>query len=387
MADFTYKIEFEGDDPRRSAPQDSPSQKNPAGAKPVQTSADFVKEAFRYEASGLSGNANSAATATFDAVGNAANVAEGLASATGGLAGDAAAAGEVAAATGGAAAAGGAAAGGAAAAAGGAATAAGGAAAAAGGAAAGAGGAAAGAAAGATVGAVGGPPGMLVGLIAGAGMAIGGLGDATDMVIGAFNQLYDSALAVDDTMRSIVEDIKAYSLQVAESDAMYEINEMMAMIHRANVLGPDTAKYMEGRSDLNVAIADMNTNIASVLVPLATEVVEDLATIMQLINKFSDAVALGFQVVGGPGMLGGLAGMLFAPLAQIHAALQALKNSENEARTLRAAEQIEKLMAGTTGFGPRGGPMNIPGIFTRDVRRTGFSGFGRPAAPVGPAFP
>lgn len=311
------EIDFKGDDPRRSGSSPSPkTPPTPSGATPVQSSGDVVREAFQYEASGLAGGAEAMAGTFGEGVG--AIGAEALA---GGAA--VAAAPETAglsllalAAMGG--------------------------------------------------GGDGGNGGggsftSMFNMGAGGGFGLTTFSDSIDLVIQGFQALYDSAMALDDTMMSIVEDIRPFSLSVASASAQYDVDAMMAMIHRADVLGPETARYLNTRSDINVAITEINTTLASYLLPLVNEGTRALADLVMLANLANELNANAWEMLGGPEAVGRFLAGSTGALSKIREHLREIARLKQEEKGLVISDKLDKLFGGLTGFGGSAGPMGMGG--------------------------
>lgn len=324
MSDTTLRIQFEGDNSQPtsssggSSPRPSNQTRTPSGATPVQTPADE----FTYEASAVAGEGASAGMAVFSEAGAAAGGAAGGAS----MAGGGAAAG------------------------------------AAGGAAAGPVGLLAGLLlAGGGGGGVGSEEGNILSFFDSAGSSIGLISDNTDLLIQGFTSLYDSILAVDDTMNSIVQDIRPFSQFVAAAAAQYQIENTLAMIRRADQIGPETSEYLASRSEINVALADLNTTIVKELMPLVNEGASALANLITVIAGMGRDTVEILQESGIKDFVVRWFKLSHPLLISMKDYLKQIAELYKIGEETKVLSQLDDLFSGRSGFGPGVGPGDVMG--------------------------
>lgn len=125
-----------------------------------------------------------------------------------------------------------------------------------------------------------------MGALAGAGpIALAVVG-----TVGALKLMKDAVDAVIDSLNKQVEELSAYSEEVAEATAMSSLRKEMAMMDRAERIGPDLAKYEDIRSRIEQRKMQMETDVYS----MWTKFIADLEPVIQIGLNFAD---LGIAVM------------------------------------------------------------------------------------------
>lgn len=143
------------------------------------------------------------------------------------------------------------------------------------------------------------------------GAAVMVFGDVLDGVIAAFEGLVEVIEAVDDSMQSLVEDTKPFSVDVASADANRQITDLLIRMDRAETIGPDLARWIETRTEIDAVMGKIATDVSQTLIPLVqegTEVLLDILTAISMISssgeEIKDVVASGIRGLIGLGPLG-----------------------------------------------------------------------------------
>ncbi len=117
------------------------------------------------------------------------------------------------------------------------------------------------------------------------GMAVMGVTDIIDDLIFAFQSLEQAVHAVDDVMDSLVADTRDFSGDVASAAAMRDVANILIKLDRAQQVGPEIAKWLETRTEIDLVLGQMATDVTKTLMPLVqtgTDILLDLLTCVQL---------------------------------------------------------------------------------------------------------
>lgn len=163
--------------------------------------------------------------------------------------------------------------------------------------------------------------GMMFGPV---GIAIGGVVDAADQLLIAFVGLEQIVLAVDDAMESIVEDTRGFSGDVAIAAAMRDITNILIKLDRAQQVGPDVAKWLETRTDIDFVMGKMATDITEKLLPLVQTGTEAILDVLVLFREAGPVYAEWFDRLMQtlPFLIGPIGMSLVDQLAAVHANLE-----------------------------------------------------------------
>ncbi len=139
------------------------------------------------------------------------------------------------------------------------------------------------------------PPGSMTGAAAGPAALLGPAGVAVIAAVGAIEGLIlvgegltTVIEALDDTMQSVVEDIKGFSPEVAQASAAANIADMMVKLDRASEIGPDIARWLETRTEIDMLLGRTATEITRDFLPLIQKGTESLIEILTVVSVSSE---------------------------------------------------------------------------------------------------
>lgn len=163
--------------------------------------------------------------------------------------------------------------------------------------------------------------GMMFGPI---GIAVGGVVDIVDNLIMAFAGLEQIVLAVDDAMESIVEDTRGFSGDVAVVAALRDVTNILIKLDRAQQIGPDVAKWLETRTDIDFVMGKMATDISEKLLPYVQQGTEAILDVLILFREAGPIYAEWFDrlMQALPFLIGPIGMSLVDQLAVVHANLE-----------------------------------------------------------------
>lgn len=155
------------------------------------------------------------------------------------------------------------------------------------------------------------------------GIAIGAAADAADQLLVAFAGLEQIVLAVDDAMESIVEDTKGFSGDVAIASAMRDVNDILNKIDRAERIGPEVAKWLETRTDIDIVMGKLATDISEKLLPFVQAGTEAILDVLIAIELAGPTYAAMFDTLIGviQTSMGPLGGLIAEQLEEMHKGL------------------------------------------------------------------
>lgn len=155
------------------------------------------------------------------------------------------------------------------------------------------------------------------------GIAIGAAADAADQLLVAFAGLEQIVLAVDDAMESIVEDTKGFSGDVAIASAMRDVNDILNKIDRAERIGPEVAKWLETRTDIDIVMGKLATDISEKLLPFVQTGTEAILDVLLAIELAGPTYAAMFDTLIGviQTAMGPLGGLIADQLVEMHKGL------------------------------------------------------------------
>lgn len=189
---------------------------------------------------------------------------------------------------------------------------------------------------------------------AGAGALIGGplggglivLASTIDLAISAFEGLEEVINAVDDAMQSIVDDTRPFSGDVAFAAAMRDVTDILIKIDRANTLGPDVARWLETRTEIDLVLGKMATDVSQAMMPLIQSGTEALLDILTLISEtvptiigHFDKLGIGMEVAI-PAALGQFAQPLFDLLGEVRVGTKVLRDDKIKKMLAEAEETL-----------------------------------------------
>lgn len=191
-----------------------------------------------------------------------------------------------------------------------------------------------------------GDAGALIGGLAGGSLIVAA--ETIDLVISAFEGLEEVVRAVDDAMQSIVDDTRSYSGDIAQVAAMRDVADILIKMDRANTLGPDVARWLETRTEIDFIVGKMATDFSQALLPLVQSGTEALLDLLTLIGESVPAIM---------GSIEGLMSILEAFPGLIGDIFPAIKDLVEDVRTglkFQRDEKITKMVAAAnetvTGF-------------------------------------
>ena len=156
----------------------------------------------------------------------------------------------------------------------------------------------------ATVGAVSGVANFAASANSDPSVPIGQLGDAASKageqvakVVPALGWMItaagESAKALSSFMQAVdqtAEKYGEYSAEIAQAQGISEIRQTMGALRRAQEVGPEIARYIEARSDLQAKFEDIKIKLLVKILPAVTRILEVLEAIMPSGKGIEDAI-------------------------------------------------------------------------------------------------
>lgn len=147
--------------------------------------------------------------------------------------------------------------------------------------------------------------GALMGPEFGIGLMV--FADTIDLVVAGLDAFVDVVEAVDDAMQSLVDDTKAFSADVAQASAMRDVTDILIRMNRAEEMGPDIARWIESRTEIDVVTGRLATDVSQVLIPLVqrgTDALLDVLTVVQGLEKPAEDFGSGILAAMTDGAIG-----------------------------------------------------------------------------------
>jgi len=187
--------------------------------------------------------------------------------------------------------------------------------------------------------------GALIGGPLGGGLIV--LATGIDLVISAFEGLEEVINAVDDAMQSIVDDTRPFSGDVAFAAAMRDVTDILIKMDRANTLGPDIARWLETRTEIDLVLGKMATDVSQAMLPLVQSGTEALLDILTLISETVPTIISHFDKLGVgvevaiPAVLGQFAQPLNELLGEVRTGTKVLRDEKIAKMAAAANETLQ----------------------------------------------
>lgn len=120
------------------------------------------------------------------------------------------------------------------------------------------------------------------------GLAIGAVALASLGAKEALSSLADTVKSLDHDFTSLAAVAANFNTEASQAEADSRFRTLDAEIKRANKLGPDLATYVDKRTDLSVTMMELKADIAHLLLPAVTKIVEFVGRIAESVNLALD---------------------------------------------------------------------------------------------------
>ena len=112
-----------------------------------------------------------------------------------------------------------------------------------------------------------------------------------------------SLKAFDAAVKPLIDRYAQYNPEIAIAQAMAEVRNVFGDMRRANQIGPELSRYVEVRSQLEQEWKDVEIKILTALLPIATEGLQILRTVVSGLNTLSGGLG---PISDGVGAMPGL---------------------------------------------------------------------------------